>query len=394
MNINLEYEGKHYNFDIKKDVKIDYLKELSSKLFKSDKTLLELICNNNKLDGKNENILIQDLIPKGKNSTVLTVQMSDDIRKDNINNTKIKKIINNKQSQDLKTNKDELDINKNKINNNIYKTNNNANNKINIEVNDNYNINKMFENKIFIANYIKKSNELFAMMKEFNDKVKETDNILNRKMKNYDIGIDNNIYYYELSLFEKRLIEFQKRQINYYKELIQILSENNDEQREINFDKFYNKILLNNFEFNDKNKEIKKKNNIFPNIVKKNSKSTKKVNNLYDSNDLNNILPTLKKDDNDYKNNLLLNYFEKNKNFEDNEILKTLDERKTSKHKNNIEKIKLKNIKLKKRDLKTDILNNDNFSDKEIKNQNKEINNKIKINRNINKKSSEKIIKK
>ena len=38
-------------------------------------------------------------------------------------------------------------------------------------------------------------------------------------MKNFDIGFDNNIYYYELSLFEKRLIDFQKRQINYYKEL-------------------------------------------------------------------------------------------------------------------------------------------------------------------------------
>ena len=58
MNINLEYNGKHYNFDIPKDTKLDYLKDLSCKLFKSDRTLLELICNDQKIDGKNDNILI------------------------------------------------------------------------------------------------------------------------------------------------------------------------------------------------------------------------------------------------------------------------------------------------------------------------------------------------
>ena len=99
MNINLDYNGKHYNFDIPKGVKIDYLKDLSSKLFKSDKTLLELICNNQKIDGKNDNILIQDLIPKGKNSTVLTVQMGGDKKNDNIQNINITN--QNKKNEEL-----------------------------------------------------------------------------------------------------------------------------------------------------------------------------------------------------------------------------------------------------------------------------------------------------
>ena len=81
MNINIDYEGKNYNFDIPKDVKIDYLKELSSKIFKSDKTLLELIYNNQKLEQKNEDALVLDLIPKGQKSTVLTVQMNEDNQK-------------------------------------------------------------------------------------------------------------------------------------------------------------------------------------------------------------------------------------------------------------------------------------------------------------------------
>ena len=107
---------------------------------------------------------------------------------------------------------------------------------------------KQNENRLFIANYIKKSNELFLTIKNFNDKIKEIDNKLNRKMKNFNIDSDNNIFYYELSLFEKRVIDFQNSQINYYKELIHILNKgkNEEETQEINFDTFYNKILLNN----------------------------------------------------------------------------------------------------------------------------------------------------
>lgn len=69
-------------------------------------------------------------------------------------------------------------------------------------------------------------------------------------MKNFNIDSDNNIFYYELSLFEKRVIDFQNSQINYYKELIHILNKgkNEEETQEINFDTFYNKILLNNYE--------------------------------------------------------------------------------------------------------------------------------------------------
>ena len=375
MNINLDYNGKHYNFNIPKNAKIDYLKELSCKLFKSDKTLLELICNNQKLDGKNDNIFIQDLIPKGKNSTVLTIQMGDDKKNENSENINISS---QNKNEDYKKEKKQLKVeNNDKYNTDI--KNKNSNNLYKVPKLDISNINdvQIYENRIFISNYIRKSNELFALMKDFNDKVKEIDNKLNRKMKNYDIDINNNIFYYELSLFEKRLIDFQKAQINYYKELIQTLNINNDETKEPNFELLYNKILLNNNEsFNEKNKNKKLK--IFPSIENINFSSSKIFCKIYDQEQLNTILPMLKIVN---KNELLIKDENKGKKEED----ETVENKKISKlNKDIIEKYKIKNLKLNKLNLKTEIQNiNCGFSDeKEIKYQIEDRNIKSKINRN------------
>ena len=404
MNINLDYNGKHYNFDIPKGVKIDYLKELSSKLFKSDKTLLELICNNQKIDGKNDNILIQDLIPEGKNSTVLTVQMGGDKKSENIQNINItnqnkkneeldiKKIELNKENNN-NINKDNDKINKTKINTQKSITNIKSSKKLDINK-DTDNNTQIYENRLFIANFITKSNELFAMMKDFNDKVKETDNKLNRKMKNFDKKLDNNIFYYELSLFEKRLIDFQKRQIKYYKELIHILNIDNEETNEPNFDLFYNKILLNNNEYDeDKINKNKNKNKVLPNIDKINSKSVRKVK-LNDIDSINTILPMLKSGNKNKNDLLTINDLDIIKNKEENDIMKTIDKIKLSKHTNNImEKFKIKNLKGNKLSLKTEIKNENVNEDKEIKYQIEDTNNKSKINRNNNKKKSTKISK-
>jgi hypothetical protein len=73
MNINLVYEGKNYNFDIPNSVTIDYLKELSSKIFNSDKALLDLLYKNEKIQNRDDNTLIRDLIPEGEANTILTV---------------------------------------------------------------------------------------------------------------------------------------------------------------------------------------------------------------------------------------------------------------------------------------------------------------------------------
>ena len=72
MNINLVYEGKDYNFDIPNGVTIDYLRELSSKIFISEKEFLDLIYNNEKIENNNDSTLLKDLIPKGETNAVLT----------------------------------------------------------------------------------------------------------------------------------------------------------------------------------------------------------------------------------------------------------------------------------------------------------------------------------
>ena len=78
MNINLIYEGKNYNFDIPNNVTIDYIKELSSKIFNSEKELLDLIYNNKKITENGDDILIRDLIPEGESNAILTVQINHD----------------------------------------------------------------------------------------------------------------------------------------------------------------------------------------------------------------------------------------------------------------------------------------------------------------------------
>ena len=375
MNINLDYEGKNYNFDVPKNVKIDYLKELSSKLFKSDKKLLELMCNNIKIDGKNDDILIQDLIPKDKTSTILTVQMNEDLQKEKIES---KELPPPKKTIEIKNEKKESKGIKNSLSNN----------------ND-----EIYENRLFIANYIKKSNELFLTIKNFNDKIKEIDNKLNRKMKNFNIDSDNNIFYYELSLFEKRVIDFQNSQINYYKELIHILnkSKNEEETQEINFDSFYNKILLNNYEdiidneFKPK-KTKKNKYKFLPNIEKiNNSKSINKVSRYDDITDLiNTKLPILKNNIKSKKNLLAYNDADKIK-IDDNK-LQTIDNEKIHKIINSNNLIIGEDIlKENKLNLKTENKSNRNNDEKEIKYQNENLNNKSKIKRKNNKKFTDDI---
>ena len=388
MNINLDYEGKHYSFTIPNNAKIDYLKKLSCKLFQSDNALLELICNNKKLDGINDNMLIQDLIPQGKNNTVLTIQMGDEKKEENSQNLKVTNQNKNKEELKIKKNekKEENNIKPNIISN-INSNNNNKTKLAKLDLSNisNNNVIQVYENRIFIANYIKKSNELFAMMKDFNDKVKETDNKLNRKMKNFDIDIDNNIFYYELSLFEKRLIDFQKRQINYYKELIQILNINNDETKEPNFELFYSKIILNNDTSDEKTTNKKSKSKNFPSIEKINTASVKKLNKIYDTELLNNKLPLLMTGK---RNNSI------NRNNENDDVLKTIDNKKIYKYNNIMEKFKIKNLKLNKLNLKTEKKGVNGYlsEEKEIKYQIEDTNNKSKNNRNTNRKFS-KIVK-
>ena len=325
MNINLVYEGKDYNFDIPNGVTIDYLKDLSSKIFNSEKELLDLVYNNEKVPNNNDNTLIRDLIPEGETNAVLTVQINRNLKnKPKENRNKITPLVNLKQKNIDKTINEEVenitnennksDIRnkkkkkteiksikhkkekeikifdnqakngkENKTNNNFktniynnnYKQNNNKmklvfNGVGEKNANNNFNSNLMekeISKKIlFEATYLKKNNELLQLIKEFNERIKKIYLILYKKYRNSGIASNNissfssnntsrstinlsinNNYFYELSLYEKKIINFQEKQIQFYKSLLEMMKKYDNT---ISFNKlteFYNKLIIFNF---------------------------------------------------------------------------------------------------------------------------------------------------
>ena len=308
MNINLVYEGKDYNFDIPNNVTIDYIKELSSKIFNSDKALLDLIYNNSKFTDKDDSILLRDLIPEGENNAVLTVQVNKNINKSISKKNSKKKIKENKENRENKENNNSKEKDKEKekekekkkeikdynfigrmkkkikieqkldrINENDEKIILNENDeKISIEpynkinkgdskkTND-YNIIKKFDSTLS-----KKNGVLLSLIKEFNSKIKEIYLYLFKKCQNphtpmsnsprnndstfhfsssdtsrsskNDQNINNN-YIYELVIFEKKLINFQENQIQYYLKLLDLLKKYDKDDIMITLNEFYNKLI-------------------------------------------------------------------------------------------------------------------------------------------------------
>ena len=281
MNINLVYEGKSHNFDIQKGATIDYLKELSSKIFQSNKDFLDIIYNNEILQNCDSDTLIKDLIPDGETNAVLTVQKNKNFKC----LKSIKQIIPlTSETPDLTNNKDKNEnIDKKKENRKDTNTNNNTNNKnifnkdnknictkinnntsknsTNINYKDkkfnhfiNLNLNKKeYDAKGFIVNYYSKYNELLSLMKNFNEKMNNIHILLIKKFKNSKNGnSSNNInvhssfnsYFFELSLYEKKLIDFEDMQIRYYKNLLEILTKNSNYPENLKLGEFYNTLIL------------------------------------------------------------------------------------------------------------------------------------------------------
>ena len=298
MNINLVYEGKDYNFDIPNNVTIAYLRELSGKIFNSEKELLDLIYKNKKVNNIDDNILIRDLIPEGETNAVLTVQLnkkvnspkytkkiplvtlrqrssSSTIKEDDNESDKVKidNDNNNVNSTNKKLDKKKLKLFEPLINKEInkYISNKTNNSKIKLGVEKiNYNLieNDNAKKMIFEATYIKKNNELISLIKEFNEKIKKIYLILYKKFKrsgSLNNNISNNISstisnntsrstlnsnannnsFYELSLYERKVINFLEKQILYYKNLLETIKNydnNNNNYSQLN--EFYNKLIL------------------------------------------------------------------------------------------------------------------------------------------------------
>jgi len=299
MNINLVYEGKNYNFDIPNNVTIDYLKELSSKIFNSDKALLDLVYKNKKFQINDENTLIRDLIPEGENNAILTVKINKNEKSPKIGGpiplaTLKSKKFENSEKKELKNINESLNMEKSNIktikNIKLYKEKSEnksmdkkdaksgkllkSNNKFcsrNIFMINNSKsinlINKDFDQKIFESTFFKKNKELLALMKEFNTKIKEVYLSLYKKCKNAGInnininnnnfssltnnssissnsnGINNN-YFLELTIFEKKLIEFEDKQIKYYRRLLELIQKYYQNEDFLKLNEFFTNLFI------------------------------------------------------------------------------------------------------------------------------------------------------
>jgi hypothetical protein len=152
-----------------------------------------------------------------------------------------------------------------------YISNNTNNSKVKLGVEKiNYNLleNDIVKKMMFEMTYIKKYNELISLIKEFNEKTKKIYLILYKKCKksgsiNNSISNDissaiinntsrstlklnaNNNSFYELSLYEKKVINFLEKQILYYKNLLETIK--NYDNNNINYsqlNEFYNKLII------------------------------------------------------------------------------------------------------------------------------------------------------
>ena len=333
MNINLIYEGKNYNFDIPNNVTIDYLKELSSKIFNSEKELLDIIYNNKKISENSNNTLIRDLIPEGESNIILTVQINKNLNKRILKSKKEKKSfeltkkknnsgeinignMNNRYEQKKEKSGDKInqkDVDNNKNENNKY-NNNNMQSKIRLMLNNNIKLNfkEISKKEKFINAYIQKSGDLFSLIRKFSDKIKNIFIILYNKYKiskknksnNTSImskatKIENENYntmnssFYELVLYEKKIMNFLENQIQYYKNLIETLQ--NYDTNDINYSKLtdlYNKLFLFSSEKNGNNiKKIKKVINRNKSLIINNSLTNLTSFKSYNNN---NKLPSIK----------------------------------------------------------------------------------------------------
>lgn len=231
MNIDLIYKNNSFNFDLRKDISVKYLEDLASKLISKDKSSFDLLYNNNNLSECN-NLLLKDLT---QNEATIPIVISP---KMNQRNTKVHKTLPKiKLTKHIK--KSSYDNNDNNAKNNILILNNNDN-ETNHSLNDKstknilkYNMSLStkkkkekekkngIKNEVFEDIYDKKENELFILMKNLSQKIKEYDDILYQKYKSDSKNR-------ELLLFEKNIIDFKNRQLQYIKKLISYFKEKFD----------------------------------------------------------------------------------------------------------------------------------------------------------------------
>ena len=286
MNISLLYQGNNYNFDLRKDVNIKYIKDLASKLISKDISTFDLLYNKIILSNYDESIFIKDLTKCNHDNINILIMQKD--KKCYSNDILKKKKI--KKDSDSSKNTNNINNIRTFLNSPL-STPLNAKNKIGYKIlkkkNNKASMEYISENKVFEDIYNSKENEIISLMNLLSQKIKEYDDVLYKNFRNNSYANNN-----EISLYEKYVLEFKDKQIIFLKKLINSLDVNeqdfssgmlqlNEFYKELNQYNNQSNIILHNNIDSSKNKE--KKNNIINNLklLAKSSSKTKLNENIF-----------------------------------------------------------------------------------------------------------------
>lgn len=278
MNINLIYQNNSFNFDLRKEVTTQYLEDLASKLIRKDKSSFELLYKDNILS-ENKNLLLKDIIKTETASIIISPKVSD-YKKKPVKKLPKLKLSNNSNNFDLKNN---ILFNETEISQSFSEISNKAFQSLKDNYKSKTKIKKSeysTENKVFEEIYNSKDNELISLMKNLSQKIKEYDDALYKKYKNNFNRVNNG-----LLVFEKNIINFKDKQIQFFKKLINYFDSNKDNDFTVGInalDEFYkeldeynNKNIIH--EYQNKIEKLEKQLLTSVNLSEKNSHSNKEL---------------------------------------------------------------------------------------------------------------------
>ena len=282
MLIYFIYKNNSFNFNIKNDVSISYIKNMVSKMIQKEKSCFDLFYNN-KIISESSSSLFQ--ITKNESNIPIIISLKK-------NNIKMKLPL---LTMPNKSNKNTIDIEP-KMNLNLNETELSADSFMK-DINQNFksytkikNGSKIPQkeyisrNKVFEDVYNSKDEQIITLMKNLRNKILEFDDALYKKYKTSS-DKDNT----QLLLYEKNIINFKDKQIQFFKKLISYFdkAEASFSKYKINLEEFYLELSNYNNNINNNNKNsfelndsIKKEKNIFPKNLKLSQFSDKKLKNI------------------------------------------------------------------------------------------------------------------
>lgn len=221
MNINLIYQNSSFSFDLRKDVTIKYIENITTKLINKDKSFFNLIYEDIILSDT-PNSLLRNIVKEENNIPIIISPKTSNGKPKNSNILPKLKSCNhssNNNTESYVTNNNLLS-NETELSQSFSEKSIKALQRLNKHSQTNRGKKKTeytTGNVVFEEVYNSKDNEFLSLLKILSQKIKEYDNYLYREYKN-SFNKNNN----KLLLYEKNVLEFKDKQIKFMKNLIDL----------------------------------------------------------------------------------------------------------------------------------------------------------------------------